>query len=183
MTNTPAPITLRALREHLDATSADWAGTAPETDLLNLRARLNLCEQQGDLEHSVSLRKLAVLLGMSTAGVSQSNDRLAQAGWLHRCPTPAPDGTIRWMLTRGDKPTPDRSRGGYRRPVPPLVPPPVPRARRTLTPEQRCLADRLHHRADTLRAAAVADEDDPGLNIRDAVDLAAVQLGLQAPAD
>ncbi|MER8062753.1 MULTISPECIES: hypothetical protein [unclassified Streptomyces] len=181
--STSAPVTLRALREHLEAISADWTGAAPETDLLNLRARLNLCEQQGDPEHSVSLRKLAVLLGMSTAGVSESNDRLVQAGWLHRRPVPAQGGAIRWTLIRGDKPTPDRARGGYRRPVPPLVPPPVSHARRTLTAEQRQLADRLHHRADTRRGAAVADLDDPGLNIRDAVDLAAVQLGLHAPAD
>ncbi|MCT6782261.1 hypothetical protein LXH09_37195 [Streptomyces sp. CS7] len=174
-----APVTLRTLREHLETTSADWTGAAPETDLLNLRARLDLCEQQGDLEHSVSLRKLAVLLGMSTAGVSESNDRLVQAGWLLRRPASTRGGAVRWTLTRGDKPTPDRARGGYRRPVPPLVPPPASHARRTLTTEQRQLADRLHRRADTLRGAA-AEVDDPGLSIRDAVDLAAVQLGLQA---
>ncbi|MFJ3950502.1 hypothetical protein ACIPXV_10590 [Streptomyces libani] len=69
------------------------------------------------------------------------------------------------------------------------MPPPRPTPRSTSRPSrpprphrrQRHFADRLHHRADTLRAAAAADVDDPGLNIRDAVDLAAVQLGLHAP--
>lgn len=45
-----------------------------------------------------------------------------------------------------------------------------------LTPEQLALADDLHTRALALRAAS---ED--GLSIRDAVALAAVQLGLEPP--
>lgn len=45
-----------------------------------------------------------------------------------------------------------------------------------LTPAQLALADDLHTRALALRAAS---ED--GLSIRDAVNLAAVQLGLEAP--
>ncbi|MFJ9037926.1 hypothetical protein ACIRF8_15200 [Streptomyces sp. NPDC102406] len=48
---------------------------------------------------------------------------------------------------------------------------------RDLTPAQLALADDLHTRALALRAAS---ED--GLSIRDAVNLAAVQLGLEAPA-
>ncbi|MFD5697488.1 hypothetical protein [Streptomyces lasiicapitis] len=52
-----------------------------------------------------------------------------------------------------------------------------PRGRtRTLTPEQLALADDLHTRALAIRAAS---ED--GLSIREAVDLAAVQLGLEPP--
>lgn len=45
-----------------------------------------------------------------------------------------------------------------------------------LTAEQRALADDLHARALALRAAS-----DGGLSIREAVALAAVQLGLEAP--
>lgn len=52
-----------------------------------------------------------------------------------------------------------------------------PRGRlRDLTPEQLALADDLHTRALALRAAS---ED--GLSIREAVALAAVQLGLVPP--
>jgi hypothetical protein len=48
--------------------------------------------------------------------------------------------------------------------------------RGALTPEQLALADDLHTRALALRAAS---ED--GISIRDAVTLAAVQLGLEPP--
>ena len=63
-------------------------------------------------------------------------------------------------------------------PMPPSRP--VSPHRRTgrggLTPEQLALADDLHTRALALRAAS---ED--GISIREAVALAAVQLGLEAP--
>jgi hypothetical protein len=45
--------------------------------------------------------------------------------------------------------------------------------RRLLTPEQQLLAEALHARAESLRAGA---ED--GLSFREAVDLAAVQMGM-----
>jgi hypothetical protein len=52
-----------------------------------------------------------------------------------------------------------------------------PRGRvRDLTPEQLALADDLHTRALALRAAS-----EEGLSIREAVTLAAVQLGLEPP--
>jgi hypothetical protein len=58
---------------------------------------------------------------------------------------------------------------------------PIAAHRRTgpggLTPEQLSLAEDLHVRALALRAAS---ED--GLSIREAVELAAVQLGLEGPA-
>jgi hypothetical protein len=47
-----------------------------------------------------------------------------------------------------------------------------------LTPEQLALADDLHTRALALRAAS---ED--GISIREAVTLAAVQLGLEPPQE
>jgi hypothetical protein len=47
-----------------------------------------------------------------------------------------------------------------------------------LTPEQLALADDLHTRALALRAAS-----EEGLSIREAVALAAVQLGLEPPRD
>ncbi|MFE9003151.1 hypothetical protein ACFYOY_13560 [Streptomyces sp. NPDC007875] len=47
---------------------------------------------------------------------------------------------------------------------------------RCLTPEQQELADDLHVRALAIRAAS-----DGELSIREAVHLAAVQLGLEAP--
>ena len=46
----------------------------------------------------------------------------------------------------------------------------------SLTPEQQALADDIHARALAIRAAS---ED--GLSIREAVALAAVQLGLEPP--
>ncbi|MGW3196274.1 hypothetical protein ACWDBD_17145 [Streptomyces sp. NPDC001118] len=48
----------------------------------------------------------------------------------------------------------------------------------TLTPEQLALADDLHTRALALRAAS-----EEGLSIREAVALAAVQLGLEPPTE
>lgn len=47
-----------------------------------------------------------------------------------------------------------------------------------LTPAQLALADDLHTRALALRAAS-----EEGLSIREAVDLAAFQLGLEAPTE
>lgn len=47
------------------------------------------------------------------------------------------------------------------------------RSRRALTPEQQALADRLQERAQRL----MADAED-GLSIREAVEFAAVQLGI-----
>ncbi|MFC8177193.1 hypothetical protein [Streptomyces sp. NPDC057325] len=52
---------------------------------------------------------------------------------------------------------------------------------RKLTDLQRELADRLAVRAELLRAEA--GRGDETLSIRDAVPLAAVQLGLHAPAE
>lgn len=49
---------------------------------------------------------------------------------------------------------------------------------RDLTPEQQELAEDLHVRALTLRAAS-----EEGISIREAVALAAVQLGLEPPRD
>lgn len=46
-------------------------------------------------------------------------------------------------------------------------------SRRELTPEQRHLADALHARAERLRASS-----EHGLSIREAVELAAVQMGV-----
>lgn len=50
--------------------------------------------------------------------------------------------------------------------------------RNALTPEQLALAEDLHLRAAALRAAS-----EEGLSIREAIDLAAVQLGLQRPVE
>ncbi|MEV6547951.1 hypothetical protein AB0M57_04485 [Streptomyces sp. NPDC051597] len=50
------------------------------------------------------------------------------------------------------------------------------RGRPVMTPEQQALAEDLHVRALALRAAS-----DGELSIREAVDLAAVQLGREAP--
>jgi hypothetical protein len=68
-----------------------------------------------------------------------------------------PDTEDHWAPTRPDKPHRRTGRGG-------------------LTPEQLALADDLHTRALALRAAS---ED--GLSIREAVTLAAVQLGVEPP--
>ncbi len=72
-------------------------------------------------------------------------------------------------MAETEAPTPDDRWGPTRR----------PRGRvRDLTPEQLALADDLHTRALALRAAS---ED--GISIREAVTLAAVQLGLEPPSD
>ena len=72
-------------------------------------------------------------------------------------------------MTETEAPPPDDRWGPTRR----------PRGRvRDLTPEQLALADDLHTRALALRAAS---ED--GISIREAVTLAAVQLGLEPPQE
>ncbi len=68
-----------------------------------------------------------------------------------------PDTEERWQPSRPEKPHRRTGRGG-------------------LTPEQLALADDLHTRALALRAAS---ED--GISIREAVALAAIQLGLEPP--
>ncbi|MFD5798642.1 hypothetical protein ACFWIO_34950 [Streptomyces diastatochromogenes] len=68
-----------------------------------------------------------------------------------------PDTEPQWEPSRPEKPHRRTGRGA-------------------LTPEQLALADDLHTRALALRAAS---ED--GLSIREAVALAAVQLGLEPP--
>jgi len=68
-----------------------------------------------------------------------------------------PDTEDPWPSTRPEKPHRRTGRGA-------------------LTPEQLALADDLHTRALALRAAS-----EEGLSIREAVALAAVQLGLEPP--
>jgi len=47
----------------------------------------------------------------------------------------------------------------------------------SLTDEQRAVAAELVARAEQLRDGATADPDSPGLSLRDAVHLAAIQMG------
>lgn len=77
-------------------------------------------------------------------------------------PTESPEPHDQW--------TPTRPTAAHRNP-------PGPGGNR-LTAEQLALADDLHTRALALRAAS---ED--GISIREAVALAAVQLGLEPPSD
>lgn len=59
-----------------------WPGPGGGTDLKNLTARLQLAEQAGGLEHEVSVRQLAELMGCARSTVEASNTRLRAAGWL-----------------------------------------------------------------------------------------------------
>ncbi|KOV63030.1 hypothetical protein ADL00_23525 [Streptomyces sp. AS58] len=59
-----------------------WPGPGGGTDLKNLTARLQLAEQAGGLEHEVSVRQLAELMGCARSTVEASNARLRTARWL-----------------------------------------------------------------------------------------------------
>ncbi|MDX3369608.1 hypothetical protein PV387_26880 [Streptomyces sp. ME02-6987-2C] len=60
-----------------------WPGPGGGTDLKNLTARLQLAEQVGGLEHEVSVRQLAELMGCARSTVEEaSNARLRAARWL-----------------------------------------------------------------------------------------------------
>ncbi|WP_030578405.1 helix-turn-helix domain-containing protein [Streptomyces anulatus] len=59
-----------------------WPGPGGGTDLKNLTARLQLAEQAGGIEHEVSVRQLAELMGCARSTVEASNARLRASGWL-----------------------------------------------------------------------------------------------------
>lgn len=61
---------------------AAWRGTSGGIDEKNLTARLRLAERSGGLDHQVSVRQLAELMGCAKSTVEASNTRLRTAGWL-----------------------------------------------------------------------------------------------------
>ncbi|MEU5181182.1 helix-turn-helix domain-containing protein [Streptomyces longwoodensis] len=53
-----------------------------EADLKNLAVRLDLCERGGGLDHELSVRRQAELMGCAVGTAVSSNRRLREAGWL-----------------------------------------------------------------------------------------------------
>ncbi|MFF6979349.1 hypothetical protein ACFZAV_16750 [Streptomyces sp. NPDC008343] len=75
-----AMVAIARLRAAVEAVV--WPGPGGGTDLKNLTARLQLGEQAGGLEHEVSVRQLAELMGCARSTVEASNSRLREARWL-----------------------------------------------------------------------------------------------------
>ncbi|MGP3690992.1 helix-turn-helix domain-containing protein [Streptomyces sp. IBSNAI002] len=61
---------------------AVWRGSSGGIDEKNLTARLRLAERSGGLDHQVSVRQLAELIGCAKSTVEASNTRLRAAGWM-----------------------------------------------------------------------------------------------------
>jgi len=87
---------LAALRARVEITA--WPGTEGKTDLKNLLARIAICEQRGDWDHSVSERDLAERIGCSRAAVVRSNKRLMTAKRLRKLDSGTGRKGARWML-------------------------------------------------------------------------------------
>ncbi|MDX3204806.1 hypothetical protein [Streptomyces scabiei] len=75
-----AMVAIARLRAAVEAVV--WPGPGGGTDLKNLTARLQLAEQAGGLEHEVSVRQMAELMGCARSTVEASNARLRAARWL-----------------------------------------------------------------------------------------------------
>ncbi|MFE6272215.1 hypothetical protein ACFVQ9_25880 [Streptomyces goshikiensis] len=70
-----------------------------DTDCKNLVARLEVCEREGGLDHTVSVRRLAELMGCAKATAEASNARLMKAGWLVvRASGSGKEHGTRWLL-------------------------------------------------------------------------------------
>ncbi|MFD8413992.1 MarR family transcriptional regulator [Streptomyces sp. NPDC059650] len=80
MCRADAMVAIARLRAAVEAVV--WPGPRGGTDLKNLTARLLLAEQAGGLEHEVSVRQLAELMGCARSTVEASNARLRAARWL-----------------------------------------------------------------------------------------------------
>ncbi|MEV6421792.1 hypothetical protein [Streptomyces sp. NPDC051662] len=72
---------LGGIRRAVEARTWPARGGA-DTDQKNLAARLGLCERAGGVEHVVSVRQLAELMGCAKATAEASDRRLKKAGWL-----------------------------------------------------------------------------------------------------
>ncbi|MFB8025910.1 MULTISPECIES: winged helix-turn-helix domain-containing protein [unclassified Streptomyces] len=69
------------VREAVD--SAVWRTKGGgDTDLKNLTVRLGLCERGGGLDHDLSVRRQAELMGCAKQTAANSNERLRRTGWL-----------------------------------------------------------------------------------------------------
>lgn len=102
-----------------------WPEPGGGTDLKNLTARLQLAEQASGLEHEISARQLAELMGCARSTVEASNARLRAAQWLlliaastarpGPCAYPRPSLKTRSRVRTRDTVQP-RGRGGRRCP-------------------------------------------------------------------
>ncbi|MER8047099.1 MarR family transcriptional regulator [Streptomyces sp. NPDC094032] len=95
---------LAELRAQVERTP--WPGVAGKTDLRNLIARLDVCEQAGGWDHAVSERDLAERMGCSRETVRRSNGRLVERGLLRQLNSGSATEAAGWMLI---KPVVERS--------------------------------------------------------------------------
>ncbi|MFE0777017.1 hypothetical protein [Streptomyces sp. NPDC058861] len=91
-----AMVAIARLRAAVEAVV--WPGPGGGTDLKNLTARLQLAEQAGGLEHEVSVRQLAELMGCARSTVEASNSRLRAAGWLSLVTAGTGERSSAWSL-------------------------------------------------------------------------------------
>ena len=95
---------LAALRARVEITP--WPGTQGKTDLKNMLARIAICEQRGDWDHTVSERDLAERMGCSRATAIRSNTRLMAANRLRKLDSGTSHHAARWILILPVTPAP-----------------------------------------------------------------------------
>ncbi len=99
---------LAELRAQVERTP--WPGVAGKTDLRNVIARLDVCEQAGGWDHAVSERDLAERMGCSRETARRSNRRLVERGLLRQLNGGSATEAADWMLI---KPVAERSSQGW----------------------------------------------------------------------
>lgn len=107
-----AMVAIARLRAAVEAVV--WPGPGGGTDLKNLTARLQLAEQAGGLEHEVSVRQLAELMGCARSTVEASNARLRAAGWLSLVTAGIGERSSTWSLRIPDEAEEPGARPGHR---------------------------------------------------------------------
>ncbi|MGY0466576.1 MarR family transcriptional regulator [Kitasatospora sp. cg17-2] len=92
-----ALVEIARVREAVERTI--WRGTSGGVDERHLAARLELAQRAGGLEHHVSVRQLAELIGCARSTAEASNERLEKAGWLvRRSSQGGPHASGAWTL-------------------------------------------------------------------------------------
>ncbi|MFE8950433.1 helix-turn-helix domain-containing protein [Streptomyces sp. NPDC007856] len=100
---TDAVVEVQRVRQAVEA--ASWWGSKGGVDEKNLTARLRLAERSGGLDHQVSVRQLAELMGCARSTVESSNARLREAGWLRLLGVGSgKNAGSRWLLRIPDGP-------------------------------------------------------------------------------
>ncbi|MER6218263.1 MarR family transcriptional regulator [Streptomyces sp. NPDC001674] len=89
---------LADLRAEIERTP--WPGIAGKTDMKNLFARLDICEQAGGWDHTLSERDLAERIGCSRETVRKPNGRLVARHLLRQLNSGSATEAAAWMLIK-----------------------------------------------------------------------------------